>query len=414
MTAVMTERQYMEDQNKIWHRMQEIITTSEAEDRDLSAAEQENWDAADADLNSLEARYERSKKIASFDEVDRRQIVTVTGEVVDTDEQREKVYNSAFSAYMRGGMRSLSSEQRGAMLEKRVSPQGTGTPADGGFLVAPGYRATMTETMKAYGGMLNYANVINTSDGSPLQWPTNDDTGNVGAILNENTPITELGMTIGTRAIGAFTYTSKLVRVSLQLLQDSVFDLDTWLPRKLGERIGRAVAQDLINGTGTGQPSGILPNAISGATVTNAAFLANTSGAGFDAMISLEHAVDPAYRQMGNCRFMFNDTSLSTIRKFKDTQNRPLWVPVPVPGAPATINGQPYAIDQAMPNLAAGAKAILFGDYRAGFLVRQALDVRAVRLSERYAEILQVGFFGFIRLDATPDDSSAVRYLTTT
>src|SRR5690606_3555326 len=126
-----------------------------------------------------------------------------------------------------------------------------------------------------------------------------------------------------------------------------------------------------------------------------------------------EHSVDPAYRAGGNCRFVFNDATLAELRKLKDEEGRPLWLPVPVPGMPATINGNPYTIDQSMPTVSASGTgvSVLFGDFRAGYVVRQSLDVQMVRLAERYADFLQVGFFGFARLDAVPDDASAVRGL---
>jgi HK97 family phage major capsid protein len=269
----------------------------------------------------------------------------------------------------------------------------------------------MTETLKAFGGLMQHANVITTSTGNSLQWPTNDDTANVGAILAENTIITEQEATFGTRNLGAFTYTSKLVRVSIQLMQDSAFDMDSWLPRKLGERIGRAVAADLVTGTGVGEPEGLLTNSTEGATVTLTNWDDLDGGFVYGALIDLEHSVDPAYRGMGNCRFVLNDTTLSEIRKQTDTQLRPLWLPVPVAGMPATINGNPYTIDQGMPSPADGAKSVMYGDIRAGLVVRQVLDVQMVRLAERYADYLQVGFFGFSRLDAVPDDTSAVKHL---
>jgi HK97 family phage major capsid protein len=274
----------------------------------------------------------------------------------------------------------------------------------------------MQEAMKAYGGLINLANVITTSTGNTLQWPTNDDTANKGAILAENTQISETDLTFGTRAIGAHTYTSKLVRVSLQLLQDSAFDLNAWLPRKLGERIGRAIAEDLISGTGVAEPTGLLPNATaSGVTSTAASWTTRNAGNDalvFDALIDLEHSIDPAYRT--NTRFLVSDKVLSTLRKVKDADNRPLWLPVPTPGMPATINGQPYAIDQGMPAKSTWASAdrpVLYGNFREGYLVRQVLDVQQVRLAERYADYLQVGFFGFMRMDAMPDDANAVKAL---
>jgi HK97 family phage major capsid protein len=411
-----------QDLHETFRSMQTIQEEAEKAG-EWSAVQREEWDKHNVRADALETEHnalvedgKRAARMADLNSVDYRQVVATGSREVavpDEGERQAELYDTAFRAFMRGGMRSLNEEQREAM-ERRASPQNIATPADGGYLVPPGYRTIMTETMKAYGGLINYANVITTTTGNPLQWPTNDDTGNIGAILSENSTLSEVGVTVGTRSVGAYTYTSKLVRVSLQLLQDSAFNLDTWLPKKLGQRIGRAVAADLINGTGTGQPTGILPTSVnSGVSVTNANFLANTTGLGYDAIIGLEHSVDPAYREMGNCRFLFNDSTLATLRKFKDAQGRPLWVPVPVPGMAAQINGQNYAIDQSMPSIAAAAKSILYGDFEAGFLVRQALDVQAVRLSERYADALQIGFFAFMRLDSVPDDSAAVRYLTT-
>lgn len=403
-------KRLVDEQNRLFIRMQEIQNAAEAEGRDWTAEERQNWDAANARIDVVSGDIERLERSAELDRIDYRQAVQTSGKPdapeTSSDEAREAAFGEAFTQFIRGGMDNLTIEQRRIMAEARqdVRAQGIGTPAAGGYLVPPGYRATMTEALKAFGGLMNHANIITTSTGQPLQWPTNNDTGNVGAILAENTQISEQDVTIGTRAVGAYTYTSKLVRVSLQLLQDEVFDINTWLPRKQGERIGRAVADDLINGTGTGEPTGILPGVTMGVDAGSAA-----GGVTYDDFIDLEHSIDPAYRAMGNCRFLFNDTVLAAARKLKDTQNRPLWLPVPVPGMPATINGQPYAIDQAMPNIGNGANPILFGDFRAGYLVRQVLDVQMVRLAERYADFLQVGFFGFMRLDATPDDALAVK-----
>lgn len=394
-------------QHEIWDRMQTIQRTAETENRDWTGEERANWDAANADLDAVSGDIERLRSAQQRELV---QLPTNTPAPVEparpTDEQRAEQYEEAFGSFMRRGMDRLTTEQRDLLMRHatdapEIRAQGVGTNSAGGYLVPPGYRAVMTEAMKEYGGLINHANVITTSTGNPLQWPSNDDTSNVGSILAENSAVTELAVTLGTKSIGAFMYTSRLVLVSLQLLQDSAFDLDVWLPRKLGERIGRATAAHFISGTGSGQPEGIATNAT--ASVTGAAGFGIT----YDNLIDLEHSIDPAYR--ANARFLLNDTTLSVIRKIKDSQGRPLWLPVPVPGMPATINGVPYTIDQSMAAPGANAKPILFGDFRAGYIVRQVLDIQMVRLAERYAENLQVGFFAFSRLDGKPDNTAAVR-----
>jgi HK97 family phage major capsid protein len=420
----------VEKQNKIWARMQELQTRSESE-QGWSDEDRSNWDEAEKDLTTVSADIERFQRSAKLERIDYTQVpeTRAPGDALETPEQasetRAKQYEEAFSSYMRGGMEPLTTEQRGLLMQNMVSgtemrAQGIASGAVGGYLVPPGFRAVLQENLKAYGGLINYANVITTDTGQPLQWPTVDETGNIGQILAENTAMSQGAVTFGTRTLGAYVYTSNLVLVSLQLLQDSAFDLNTWLPRALGTRIGRAVAAHLITGTGTGQPTGIVPNVTVGKTGTTGQTLTIT----YDDLIDLEHSVDPAYRVpmrqgygdlqgMDNDRqsamFVLNDSMLKVIRKLKDSQLRPLWVPVPAPGFPPTINGWPYVIDQGMPAPGANNKTVLFGDINAGYIVRQVQGIQMVRLTERYADFLQVGFFGFSRLDAAPDDPNAIR-----
>lgn len=403
----------VEEQNKLWTRMQDIQRAAEEDNRDWTAEERTNWDAANERLDVVSGdidRLERSAKLEAADYFRDNPAGAAGGELETPEkanEKRAKQYERAFGAYLRHGLERLEHEDRQLLLQNQgpeLRAQGVATSSVGGFLVPPGYRQVLSETMKAYGGLINYANVINTSTGNPLQWPTNDDTGNTGSILSENSQVTELAVAFGSRTLGAYTYTSRLVLVSLQLLQDSAFDLDTWLPKKLGQRLGRAVAAHLIAGTGTGQPTGITTNV----TIGKTGLTGQTLTVIYDDLVDLEHSIDPAYRGP-NCRYIMNDATLKVIRKLKDQQNRPLWVPVPAPGFPAQVNGWPYTIDQGMPVPGANNVSILFGDFQLGFIVRQVLDVQMVRLTERFADFLQVGFFGFQRLDAAPDDPNAVK-----
>lgn len=405
----------IERQNRLWNRMQEIQDAAANEDRDWTAEERTNWDEAEKDLTTVSGDIERLQRAAKLEAVDYSQAVTATkdpsdgGEGEDREKRAEK-YREAFWGYARRGMSRLNAEQQ-TMLEGNYiqvgesRAQGESTGSAGGYVVPQGFRDVMSETMKAYGGLLNHANVITTTTGNPLPWPSNDDTGNVGAILSENTQIGQQDLTLGQRILGAYTYTSKLVLVSLQLLQDSAFDLESWLPTKLGQRIGRAAATHFATGSGTGQPLGITTNT----TVGKTGLTGQTLTLIYDDLIDLEHSVDPAYRNEQNSMYVLGDATLKVIRKLKDTQGRPLWVPVPAPGFPSQINGWNYVIDNSMPVPGANNKTIIFGDIDAGYIVRQVLDVQMVRLAERFMDALQIGFFGFARMDATTDDPAAVR-----
>ena len=129
----------------------------------------------------------------------------------------------------------------------------------------------------------------------------------------------------------------------------------------------------------------------------------------FDDLIDLEHSVDPAYRQSGKCFWVMADSSVKVVRKLKDSQNRPLWEPSLQVGQPSTLNGYGVVVDNGMPAMAANAKSIAFGDIASGLVVRQVAGGQVLRLAERYADYLQVGFLGFGRFDSTIDDSAAVR-----
>ncbi|MFF2650384.1 phage major capsid protein [Streptomyces sp. NPDC058045] len=401
----------IEKRANTWSQMQEIQQRAEAEGRaELTAEEREKWDAAEADLTAASQDIERLERAARMDTVQRSDIV-VTGRTAPANEeegraeQAEADYRAAFSAYTRGGMAGLTNEQRQLLMsnQSEIRAGATAPGSAGGYLIPTDTLAKITETMKAYGGLLGAANVITTGSGNPLNWPTNDDTNNVGAILAENSQITEQDVAFGQKTLGAYTYTSKLVRLSLQLVQDNVFNIEGWLTTKLGERIGRAVAAHLATGTGTNQPEGLFTNAIAGATGGASAEAAVT----YDDLVDLQHSIDVAYRQ--GAQWAMSDAALKMVRKLQDDQGRPLWEPSLQAGVPSTLLGSPILIDNGIPAPAPAASSIGFGNIAAAYVVRQVSGGQMVRLDERYADYLQVGFFGFLRLDATPDDTSAFR-----
>lgn len=405
------------EQQETWRQMQALMERADSEGRSLTAEESANWDAANQRLDQIEAETARRNRMADLERIDRSQIVETGGQPHSTEtdvrdaDAESREYRNAFANYMRRGIGNISSEHR-ALLEAHHTEldnraQGQATQAAGGFLVPPEFRQQIAETIKAYGGILQFANVITTDTGANLSWPTNDDTGNEGVILAENTQVAEQDVTFGQRQIGAYTYTSKMIRVPWTLLNDTAFDLESFLARKFGERIGRIWSKHLVSGTGTGQPTGVLTGLRVGTTTAVGATPVIT----YDALVDVEHSIDPAYRNSGNCRFGLGDDVLRMIRKLKDADGRPLWVPVPVPGFPPQINGHPYFVDNSMAAAAPAGVAAIFGDFRAGMLVRQVQGIQSVRLGERYADFLQTGYFAFARMDAKPDDPQALAAL---
>ena len=392
-----------------WSQAQDIRTRAEADGYNLTTEEDETWQRALDDVEKLSKQIEVEERHARLNAIAPAAESVAPTQRDDVDPEAGE-YRQAFNAMLRRGVGRLSADQQ-SVLERGFGEIDTRalssvTDAAGGYTVPDEFSNRLVETMKAYGGLLGIVDVLTTASGTDLLWPTNDDTANEGAILDENTQISEQDVAFGQGKLKAYTYTSKLIRVPLQLLQDSAIDIEAFLARRIGERIGRAVAGHIATGAGTTQPVGVADAAVGfGVGVTGAT--GNTTTVTYDSLVDLEHSVDPAYR--GSAQYAMNDLTLAAIRKLKDSQNRPLWVPSVAGGVPSTINGRPYTIDNKLPAPAANAKSILFGDFKTGYIARRVSGAQVLRLSERYADYLQVGFFGFARWDGVIQDAAAVK-----
>jgi HK97 family phage major capsid protein len=400
------EKRAIDRQNRAWASMTEITERAAAESRDLTAEERASWDAAEKDVDEAGKDIERFQRAAKLDKVDRDQVVHGRD-----GEQREKSdveqrYDAAFRHYLARGLQGLSAENRSLLTELPEELRALGTAADnvGGYMVPEGFRNKIVEAQKAYGGIAEYVEHITTATGNPLPWVTNDDTGNEGEIIGENEDVSEQDIAFGGRRLAAFIFSSKMIRVPVTLLQDAAFDVEAFLARKFGERLGRRSARAWLTGTGVDQPEGILKNVTVGKTGANG----QTTTITYNDIIDLEHSLDPAYRRAG-ARFVLGDPMLKGIRKIVDGQQRPLWVPVPAVGMTPTINGIGYVIDNSMPAPAASANTMLYADLAAAYVIRTVLGVQTVRLTERYAEKLQVAFFAYQRQDGMVQDPNAVR-----
>lgn len=311
----------------------------------------------------------------------------------------------AFDSYLRGGLEGLSPELRAALDVQRFhAAMGTDTGPGGGFTVPDGFYRQLISAEKAYGGMLEVAYIIDSDTGNPLPIPTDNDTSNTGAILHENTQAAEAPLVFGAVTLGAYTYTSGLVRLSQELMQDTAFDLSGFLTRVFGERSARVVNTHCTTGDGVSKPTGFLTEATLGNTA------AGSTSFTADELIDLEHSVDPAYRR--NARFMMNDDALKVVKKLKDGAGQYLWGASPADGEPDTILGHPYTINQDMPAIAPSAKAIAFGDF-SKYYIRRITGARVLRLLERYADYNQIAFVGFQRWDGALIDAGThpIKYL---
>lgn len=400
---------------RAWSEAQDIRERAEREKRDLTTEEDETYTRALDEVEKHSKVIENEERAAKLEGLfapsgETRAPVPTADESVE--DRSEAAYAKAFGVYMREGISGLNREERDLLQKGHVELDGEaralagGSGSTGGYLIPTETLRKMTDAMKMFGGLLGVSNLVTTQSGNPLQWPTNNDTSNVGALLSDNTQLTEQDLAFGQNDLSAYTYTSKLMRVPWQLLQDEVFNLEAFVGKKAGERIGRAVAAHLATGDGSAKPTGLFAAATSGATAAGATAVT------LDDLINLEHSVDPAYRMAGRCRFVLNDNSIKSLRKLKDSNGQYLWQPSVQAGVPSMLHGYPYTIDQGIADIATGAKAVGFGDVESAFTVRQVAGGHLVVLRERYADYLQNGYFAFQRFDSSLDDSGAFKVLT--
>jgi HK97 family phage major capsid protein len=123
--------------------------------------------------------------------------------------------------------------------------------------VPAGFYAKIEEAMKWYGGMQEVAEVLNTDTGQPLPYPTDNDTTNTGELVGEGQQVSTADASVGVVMFGAYKFSTKLVRVSIELLQDSAFDLESYLAKKFGIRLARIRNTKFTVGTGVNEPKGL-------------------------------------------------------------------------------------------------------------------------------------------------------------
>jgi HK97 family phage major capsid protein len=309
----------------------------------------------------------------------------------------------AFDAWLRGNEGSLEPELRQYNRQRESRAQSVGTTTAGGYLVAQEFGGFVEAARRQYGGMLSVATVYPTSSGADLLLPSVDETGVSGSILSENSQISESAMTFGQLTVSSYMYTSGLVLVSNQLMQDSEFPLDQFIAQALGERLGRAQNAHWTTGTGSSQPYGVVAGAASG----KAGATGQTTTVTYADIVDLVYSVDVAYR--GNARFMTRDATVGAIRKLLDSQNRPLWEPSVQAGQPDSILGYPIVVNNDVATMAASAKSILFGDF-SKYIIRDVSGIQIVRLGERYADYLQTGFYGFQRTGGRLNAANTTTY----
>lgn len=381
----------------------------------------EQHDRAMAELDRLDKRIADEERLERAEKATEEKRASMRpnpgdGEARGAADDGQPEYRAVFLKFLAGGgdPSALDPEERavlrrgyddGASKELRVQ---TTSNAAGGYTVPTELFNEIVKSMALTGPMYDpgVTRELMTTAGNPIKVPTVDDTAKSAALHTEGSALTDDNSedaTFGQKSLDAYVYDTEFLKISLELLQDSAFNVESFIGEMLGERLGRKANSILTTGTGTSQPNGIVTASTLG--VTAAAVAAIT----FDEVIDLEHSVDPAYRQSPKAGYMLNDTTLKALRKLKNGDGSYLWQAGNVQqGVPATLNGRKFYINQAMASPATGNKTMIFGDLGKYFVRKVGVPVVGV-LRERFWP--DVGMAGLIRLDGELSDTAAVKHL---
>jgi HK97 family phage major capsid protein len=357
------------------------------------------YDAGVADIEAIDAQIKRIEKAN-----DLAAHTALNASVIEAAERAGKDQKSdearLYAKWLRGGDSALSA----AEWQTIRNTMSTTTTTEGGYTVATDVATSVLDALKAFGGMRAVAEVIRTAGGNPMSFPTSNGTAEVGEIVAENQTASDADVSFGTLGLPVYKYSSKVVTVPFELLQDSSVDIEGFVRNRLATRLGRITNAHFTVGTGTAQPNGIVTASTLGFTAASATAIA------YDDIVELYHSVDPAYRAGG--KFMFADSTLKAIKKLKDADGRPLWVPGLDVREPDTILGNGYEINQDMASIATGVKTVLFGQLSA-YVIRDVMAVELFRFTDSaYTKKGQVGFLAWMRSGGNLIDvGGAVKHL---
>lgn len=375
---------------RIWKQAKDFLDAKQKESDVLSAEDNATYEKIEQDVVNLGKEIDRRHKQEEIEAtLNQPTSQAITNTPADgTLSNKQTGYTKDFWQMMRG---------RGV-----VNTLKEGADPDGGFLVPDEFENQLIQKLQEANVLWTISHVIQTNSGEH-KIPVVASEG-TAAWLDEEAAYTESNTRFSQVSLAAHKL-GTLIKVSEELLNDSAFDLMAYLSDEFGRRLGNAEEQAFLTGTGTNQPTGILTDT-NGTSAGSTA--AKTDTLTFDDLIDLFYSLKAPYRQ--NAVFLMSDDTIKTIRKLKYKNDQYVWQPSVQAGQPDRILNCPVYTSPYMPNLAAGNKPILFGDFNYYWIAdRQGRTFK--RLNKLYAVTGQVGFLGSQRVDAKVILPAAIKTL---
>jgi len=375
-----------EKRAKAWDAAKAFLDSKRGTDGLLSAEDVATYEKMEADVVNLGKEIDRLERQQALDaELNKPVNTPITGKPGQPNPENKT--GRASDEYKRAFWNAMRSKAAGYEVLNALQ---VGTDSEGGYLVPDEFERTLVEALQEENIFRSMAKIIQTASGD-RKIPVVASKG-TASWVDEEGAIPESDDAFGQVSIGAYKLAT-MIKVSEELLNDSVFNLESYIAREFARRIGAKEEESFFIGDGTGKPTGIF-NATGGAELGVTA--ASATAITVDEIMDLFYSLKSPYRK--NAVFVMNDATVKAIRKLKDGNGQYLWQPSITAGQPDTILNRPVKTSAYVPTIAAGAKTIAFGDFSYYWVAdRQGRSFQ--RLNELYAATGQVGFKATQRVD---------------
>ncbi len=349
---------------------------------------QEDANTYDRMVNDVDRMKQEIDRLERQDAIENEMNMATSKPLVgkpDTGVEEKNVRPTATDAYKKAFWDMIRNKATTYELHNALK---IGEDDHGGYLAPDEFQRTLIEALEEQNIFRRFAHKITTSSGD-RKIPIVASKG-VAKWIDEEAAYPESDDTFGLLSISAYKLATT-IKVSDELLHDSVFDVPSYIAKEFARRIGAAEEEAFFTGDGSGKPTGILNDASAEVGIT-------TTGASvtFDDVIDLYYSLRAPYRR--GAVFITNDETVRNLRKLKNGSGDFLWQPSILANTPDTILGRPVYTSTFMPKVAAGAKCILFGDMSYYWIAdREGRTFQ--RLNELYATTGQVGFLSSERVD---------------
>ena len=386
-----------EKRAKLWDSTKAFLDSRRNENGLLSVEDTATYEKMEVDVVNLGKEIDRLERQAVLDlELSKPTTNAITNK--PSQHQETEKTGRASNEYKAAFWKAMKSKNS---FDVQNALQ-VGTDSEGGYLVPDEFERTLVEALEEENIFRQLATIITTSSGD-RKIPVVATKG-TASWVDEEGVIPEADDVFGQVSIGAYKLAT-MIKVSEELLNDSVFNLAQYIAKEFARRIGAKEEEAFFVGDGTGKPTGIFnSNGGAGVGVTTASATAIT----IDEIMDLFYSLKSPYRK--NAVFITNDATVKAIRKLKDGNGQYLWQPSVTAGQPDTILNRPLKTSAYVPGIAAAAKTVAFGDF--GYYWVADRQGRAFqRLNELYAATGQVGFKATQRVDGKLILAEAIKVL---